>query len=61
MDVEETGSQSDRVSTFLCILGRYTRLVMTVTAPDRCYCSNQAFLTVRTKGRAGEFPVGGNQ
>ena len=28
-----------------------------VTAPDRCYCLNQASLT-RNKGRAGEFPVG---
>ena len=28
-----------------------------LTAPDRCYCSNQASLT-RIKGRAGEFPVG---
>ena len=31
---------------------------LTVTAPDRCYCLNQASLTIRTKGRAGEFPVG---
>ena len=28
-----------------------------LTAPDRCYCLNQASLT-RNKGRAGEFPVG---
>ena len=28
-----------------------------VTAPDRCYCLNQASLT-RNKGRAGEFPMG---
>ena len=26
-----------------------------------CYCLNQASLTIRTKGRAGKFPVGGNQ
>ena len=33
-----------------------------LTAPDRCcYCLNQASLTIRTKGRAGKFPVGGNQ
>ena len=25
------------------------------------YCSNQASLTIRTRGRAGKFPVGGNQ
>ena len=31
-----------------------------VTAPDRCYCLNQASLT-RDKGRAGEFPVGEDQ
>ena len=28
-----------------------------MTAPDRCYCLNQASLT-RNKGRAREFPVG---
>ena len=28
-----------------------------MTAPNRCYCLNQASLT-RIKGRAGEFPVG---
>ena len=33
-------------------------LTVTVTAPDRCYCSGQAFLTVHAKGRAGEIPVG---
>ena len=38
-----------------------SKLNVTVTAPDRCYCSNQAFLTVCAKGRAGEFPVGGDQ
>ena len=31
---------------------------VTETAPDRCYCSGQAFLTVCAKGRAGEIPVG---
>ena len=30
----------------------------TVTAPDHCYRLNQASLTIRTGGRAGEFPVG---
>ena len=31
-----------------------------LTAPDRCYCLNQASLTCN-KGRAGEFPVGEDQ
>ena len=39
-------------STFFIIL----HLIDEVTAPDRCYCLNQASLT-RIKGRAGEFPV----
>ena len=26
-----------------------------------CYCLNQASLTIRAGGRAGKFPVGGNQ
>ena len=35
---------------------------VTVTAPDRCYCSNQASLTcIKGRGRAGEFPVGEDQ
>ena len=29
-----------------------------MTAPDRCYCLNQASLTIRTWGRAGKLPVG---
>ena len=31
---------------------------MKMTAPDRCYCLNQASLTIRTRGRAGKFSVG---
>ena len=33
-------------------------VTVTVAAPDRCYCLNQASLTIRTRGRAGKFPVG---
>ena len=38
-------------------LERDTGLDMRVTAPDRCFCLNQASLTCN-KGGAGEFPVG---
>ena len=38
--------------------GRYM-MTVTVAAPNHCYCLNQASLTMRTRGRAGKFPVGG--
>ena len=53
--------------TLLCTAFKSFRCIVTgppgaLTAPDHCYCSNQASLTcIKGRGRAGEFPVGEDQ
>ena len=37
------------------------QVIFTFDCDCSCYCLNQASLTIRTRGRAGKFPVGGNQ
>ena len=59
--IETHSSDTSRQIGFRFKGKRKKRVDLTVTAPDRCYCLKQASLTIRTRGRAGKFPVGGSQ
>ena len=59
--VEIITKDSNRATMVEIITKEISKATMTaaVTAPDHCYCSNQASLIrIKGRGRAGEFPVG---